>query len=62
MQGVDDIHPLLLVDEYTQEMGQDNFFVTEFVLFAGYPLLQIKNFLIRLYNDGFIYYDFSSEN
>jgi len=61
MQGVDDIHPLLLVDKYTQEIGQDNFFVTEFALFAGYPLLQIKNFLIRLYNDGFIFYDFSSE-
>ena len=29
--------------------------------FTGYPLLQIKNFLIHLYNDGFIFYDFNSE-
>ena len=43
-QGVDDIHPLLLVDKYTQEIGQIISFVTEFALFAGYPLLQIKNF------------------
>ncbi|MAW30674.1 MAG: hypothetical protein CMD15_02035 [Flavobacteriales bacterium] len=61
MRGIDAVHPLLLINKYIRATGYDNFFVSDFAYFAGYPLLQIKNFLIHLYNDGFIFYDFNSE-
>ena len=44
MRGIDAVHPLLLINKYVRATGYDNFFVSDFAYFTGYPLLQIKNF------------------
>jgi hypothetical protein len=61
MQGIDAIHPLLLVNNYVKSKKEDMFYVKDFVRFARFPLVQIEHYLIQLANDGFIFYDFGME-
>jgi hypothetical protein len=61
MQGVDAVHPLLLVNNYVKSKQEENFYVKDFVRFAQFPLVQIQHYLIQLANDGFIFYDFGLE-
>ncbi len=61
MQGIDAVHPLLLVNNYVSTKKEESFFVEDFVRFAQFPFVQIQHYLIRLANDGFIFYDFGRE-
>ena len=61
MQGVDAIHPLLLVKNYVTAKQEEKFYVEDFARFAKFPLVQIQHYLIQLANDGFIFYDFGME-
>ena len=61
MQGIDAIHPLLLVNNYVRAKQEEKFYVEDFAHFARFPLTQIQHYLIQLANDGFIFYDFVDE-
>ena len=61
MQGIDAIHPLLLINNYVRDRREENFYVNDFARYAKFPRLQMQHYLIQLANDGFIFYDFGSE-
>ena len=61
MQGIDAIHPLLLVNNYVNTKKEEKIYVEDFARFARFPLAQIQHYLIQLANDGFIFYDFGEE-
>ena len=58
LQGIDRVHPLLLIYNFISKNNSKEFYVEDFALHTGYSLVQIQHFLIRLSNDGFIFYDF----
>ena len=57
MQGIDAVHPLILVSNYVSFSQEEKFSVNDFANFAGFPSIQIQHYLIQLANDGFIFYD-----
>ena len=61
MQGIDAIHPLILIENYVSEKKEDQFFVEDFARYAKFPLVQIQHFLMDLANKGFLFYDFGEE-
>ena len=61
LQGIDAIHPLILVKKYINAKQEETFYVKDFARFAYFPLLQIQHYLIQLANEGFIFYDFDME-
>ena len=61
LQGMDKIHPLILIRNYIKDKGEDLFFVEDFARFSGYPLLQIQHYLTNLSNKGFVYYDYGEQ-
>ena len=61
MQGIDAIHPLILIENYVNEKKEDQFFVEDFARYAKFPLVQIQHFLMDLANKGFLFYDFGEE-
>jgi len=61
MQGLDEIHPLFLVNNYVEAKQEEKFFVEDFAKFSRFPALQIQHYLIQLANDGFIFYDYGDE-
>tara|TARA_B100001142_G_scaffold330275_1_gene397535 strand:- start:10269 stop:14726 length:4458 start_codon:yes stop_codon:yes gene_type:complete len=61
MQGIDKIHPLLLVNNYVKTKNEDKIYVQDFARFARFPIDQIQHYLIQLANNGFIFYDLSEE-
>ena len=61
IQGIDAIHPLFLVRSYVTTNQEEEFYVKDFARFAQFPLVQIQHYLIRLANDGFIFYDFGRQ-
>ena len=58
LQGIDRIHPLILIRNYIKDKGEESFFVEDFARYAGYPLSQIKSYLTNLSNKGFVYYNY----
>ena len=61
LQGIDQIHPLILVMNYMEAKNENQFFVEDFAKYARFPLVQIQHFLMDLANKGFLFYDFSEE-
>ncbi len=61
IQGIDAVHPLLLIKKYIKEKQEEKFYVEDFARFARFPGHQIKPYLIRLASYGFIFYDFAEE-
>ena len=61
LQGIDEIHPLILVMNYMEAKNENQFFVEDFAKYARFPLVQIQHFLMDLSNKGFLFYDFSQE-
>ena len=57
MQGVDAVHPLILVSNYVSFSQEESFSVNDFANYAGFPYTQIQHYLIQLANDGFIFYN-----
>ncbi|MEE2931024.1 MAG: hypothetical protein VX370_00675 [Bacteroidota bacterium] len=61
LQGIDEIHPLILVNRYIEEKGEKKFYVVDFAKFIGYPFTQTQHYLMNLANYGFLFYDFSED-
>ena len=61
LQGMDRIHPLILIRNYINDKGEDLFFVEDFARYAGYAITQIKPYLTNLSNKGFVYYDYGEQ-
>ena len=61
LQGIDEIHPLVLVNKYVEEKGEDRFFVSDFAKFIGYPFIQTQHYLMNLANYGFLSYEFGED-
>ena len=61
IQGIDAIHPLILIDKYVKQKKERKFYVEDFAKFARFPIPQIKAQLIRLASFGFVFYDFAED-
>ena len=61
LQGIDAVHPLILVDRYVTEKEEKQFYVEDFARYAKFPLAQIQSYLMDLANKGFVFYDFGEE-
>ncbi len=61
MQGVDAVHPLMLVNRYVKAKNEEKFYVEDFAKFIGFPLMQVQHYLLNLANKGFVFYDFAEE-
>ena len=61
LQGIDAMHPLLLIKKYATSIDSDIFYVKDFARFARKSMIQIQHFLINIANKGFIFYDHGSE-
>ena len=57
LAGIDEIHPLILISNYVRDKQENIFYVSDFAKYIGYPILQVKNYLINLSNYGFLFYD-----
>ena len=53
----DDFHPLLAIRNYASKIGSETFSGEEFAHFLKYDNYQIKQMLMFLSVDGFIFYD-----
>ena len=62
IQGIDAVHPLMLIKRFVDEIGSNRFYVSDFGKYARFPSHQIVPYLIRLARYGFIFYDFSDES
>ena len=61
LAGIDEIHPLILISNYVRDKQENIFYVSDFAKYIGYPILQVKNYLINLSNYGFLFYDSGEE-
>ena len=61
LQGIDQIHPLILIMNYIEAKQETQFFVEDFAKYVRFPLVQIQHYLMDLANKGFLFYDFSEE-
>jgi hypothetical protein len=61
LQGLDAVHPLMLVNRYVKAKQEEVFYVEDFAKFIGFPLMQVQHYLLDLANKGFVFYDFSDE-
>ncbi|MEE2699987.1 MAG: hypothetical protein VYD71_01315 [Bacteroidota bacterium] len=61
LQGMDRIHPLILIRNYIKDKAEELFFVEDFARYTGYSLTQIKPYLTNLSNKGFVYYDYGEQ-
>jgi len=53
----DDFHPLLVIRNFSKRIGSEEFFGEELARFLGYDDYQIKQMLMFLSVDGFIFYN-----
>ena len=61
LAGIDEIHPLTN-SNYVRDKKENIFFIYQsFAKYIGYPILQVKNYLINLSNYGFLFYDSGEE-
>ena len=58
LAGIDDVHPIFLINNYVREKQEEEIYIEDFARFAKFPLHQIQNLLARLSSYGFIFYDF----
>ena len=59
--GIDAIHPIFLIKNYVRDRqmeANEEIDVVALARYAGFPLHQVKDILIRLSRYGFVFYDF----
>ena len=61
LQGIDAVHPLILIDNYMRDKQESKFFVEDFARYIKFPFVQVQTYLIDLANKGFLFYDFSED-
>jgi hypothetical protein len=57
MQLLDEVHPLVSVRSFSRYMGTDEFLANDFAGYLKKPVAQVKQLLMRLASQGFLYYD-----
>ena len=57
LRGIDKINPLMLIQKFININGDTDFSSLEFAKFSGYPVEQIKPYLMNLANKGFLFYN-----
>lgn len=57
----DQLHPLMVLRNFSRIKKTTNFFASELSAYMEYPIYQIRQMLIFLTVDGFIFYDFDTD-
>jgi hypothetical protein len=57
MQLMDDIHPLISIRSFSKYMGTEEFLAEDFATYLKKPLTQVKQMLMRMAAQGFLFYD-----
>jgi hypothetical protein len=57
MQLMDELHPLVLIRSFSKHMGTEEFLADDFAAYLNKPVTQVKQLLMRLATQGFLYYD-----
>lgn len=57
MQLMDEAHPLVSIRSFARQMGTEQFLAEDFARFLKKPLAQVKQLLMRMAAQGFLFYD-----
>jgi hypothetical protein len=57
MQLMDEIHPLISIRSFAKRMGSDQFLADDFAAYLKKPVVQVKQLLMRMAAQGFVFYD-----
>lgn len=61
MQVLDELHPIVVIDDYTKKIGSNTFYLYEIAEYWRKPHAQAKAVLINLANVGFLHYDLEND-
>lgn len=61
LQVLDELHPIVVIDDYTKKIGSNTFYLYEIAEFWRKPREQAKAVLINLANYGFLDYDLEND-
>ena len=59
LQGIDAVHPLILIDNYAGDKQESKFLLKILQIYKIF--FQVQTYLIDLANKGFLFYDFSED-
>jgi hypothetical protein len=57
MQLMDEVHPLISIRSFSKYMGTEEFLADDFAAYLKKPVAQVKQLLMRMAAQGFLYYD-----
>lgn len=57
LQLMDEFHPLVSIRSFARNMGMDEFLADDFAGYLKKPIAQVKQLLMRMAAQGFIFYD-----
>ncbi len=57
MQGMDDVHPLVLIRSYARKIKSEKFLADDFADYLSMPVAMVKQMLMRMSVAGFVFYD-----
>jgi hypothetical protein len=57
MQLMDEVHPLVSIRSFSKFMGTDEFLADDFARYLKKSIAQVKQMLMRMAAQGFLYYD-----
>ncbi len=57
MQGYDQVHPLVAIKRYGDQIKSDQFYAEDFAAYMKLSLSQTRHYLMRLAREGFIFYN-----
>ncbi|MFO7656545.1 MAG: hypothetical protein R6W78_05720, partial [Bacteroidales bacterium] len=61
MQGMDDVHPLILIRSFARKEKSDEFHAEDFANYLRLPVHLVKQMLMRMSVAGFVFYDSNTE-
>jgi hypothetical protein len=61
MQLMDEIHPLISIRSFSKLMGTEEFLAEDFATYLKKPIAQVKQLLMRMAAQGFLFYDSESD-
>jgi hypothetical protein len=57
MQLMDDVHPIVSIRSFARYMGTEEFLAEDFARYLKKPIAQVKQMLMRMAAQGFLFYD-----
>lgn len=57
MQLMDEVHPIVSIRSFAKRMGTESFLAEDFAGYLKKPLAQVKQLLMRMAIQGFVFYD-----